>query len=190
MVILNYEPESNVRNLKGPCVVVIHAEWCGHCKDFMPIYKNKIVPSNQFDAELKNLLTLSSIEDKEYVKAKDTFGEIDGYPTIRYMVFDENGKPFKDNNGAIIKMDAVNVPRKVETITNWINTVVKNDVKKRKQKHGRKKHNKHHKNAQTIDIDIGDVRGMGMGMRGGRTKRVKKIKRVKRTKRVKKTKRS
>jgi thiol-disulfide isomerase/thioredoxin len=192
MVILNYEPESSVRNLKGPYVVVIHAEWCSHCKDFMPIYKNKIVPSNKFDAELKDLLTLTSIEDKEYVKAKDIFGEIDGYPTVRYITFDENGKPFKDNNGAIIKIDAVNIPRKAVPITNWINTIVKHDVKKRKRQHARqhahKKHNKNAQTAQTIDIDIGDVRSMGMG--GGKTKRVKRTKRIKRTKKTKKVKRA
>ena len=43
MVKLKYEPETNAKNLKGPCVVVIHAEWCGHCKDFMPVYNNEIV---------------------------------------------------------------------------------------------------------------------------------------------------
>jgi len=134
---------------------------------------------------LKDLLTLTSIEDKEYVKAKDIFGEIDGYPTVRYITFDDNGKPFKDNNGAIIKMDAVNIPRKAVPITNWINTIVKRDVKKRKRQHAHKKHNK---NAQTIDIDIGDVRSMGIG--GGKTKRVKRTKRIKRTKKTKKVKRA
>ena len=168
---LKYEPVTkNVKNLKGPCVVVIHAEWCGHCKDFMPVYKNKIVPSNNFDEELKDLLTLTSIEDKEYSNAKDIFGDIDGYPTIRYMTFDQSGKPLKDNNGAIVKIDAENIPREAKAITEWINTVVKNDVNK-------KKHNRKHNNN----------RGMNSGMRGG-SKKTKRV--VKRTKRVvKKTKR-
>ena len=169
---LKYEPETkNVKNLKGPCVVVIHAEWCGHCKDFMPVYKNKIVPSNNFDEELKDLLTLTSIEDKEYSNAKDIFGDIDGYPTIRYMTFGQSGKPLKDNNGAIVKIDAENIPREAKAITEWINTVVKNDVQ---QKH--KKHNHAHNNKR--------------GMRGG-SKKTKKTKRViKRSKRVvKRTKR-
>lgn len=169
MVILKYEPEKNVKNLKGPCVIVIHAEWCGHCKDFMPVYKNEIVPSNNFDEELKDLLTLSSVEDKEYSNAEDLFGEIDGYPTIRYITFDQSGKPLKDNNGAIMKMDATNIPNEAEAITEWINTVVKRDV------------NKKHKR--------GDNNKRAHGMVGGSSKKVKKTKRVKRTKRVKKTKR-
>ena len=147
MVRLKYEPEKNVKNLTGPCVIVIHAEWCGHCKDFMPVYNNEIVKSNNFDEELKDLLTLSSVEEKEYSNAKDLFGEIDGYPTIRYITFDEDGKPLKDNNnndnnnnGTIMKIDAVNIPRNSEAVTNWINSVVKSDIKK-KHKHRHK--NKH-----------------------------------------------
>jgi thiol-disulfide isomerase/thioredoxin len=176
MVRLKYEPEKNVKNLTGPCVIVIHAEWCGHCKDFMPVYNNEIVKSNNFDEELKDLLTLSSVEEKEYSNAKDLFGEIDGYPTIRYITFDEDGKPLKDNNnndnnnnGTIMKIDAVNIPRNSEAVTNWINSVVKSDIKK--------KHKHRHKNKHV--------------MRGGSKKTKRVVKRVvKRTRKSsKKTKR-
>jgi thiol-disulfide isomerase/thioredoxin len=175
MVKLKYEPEKNVKNLKGPCVVVIHAEWCGHCKDFMPVYNNEIVSSNNFDEELKDLLTLSSVEEKEYLNSKDLFGEIDGYPTIRYITFDQSGKPLKDNNGTIMKMDAENIPREAKDITEWINTVVKRHVNK---KHKRGHHNNKHAH----------------GMVGGSSKKIKRVvKRSKKTKRVvkrsKKTKR-
>ena len=164
MVKLKHEPYVKNKKMTGPCVVVIHAEWCGHCKDFMPVYKNEIVPSNNFDEELKDLLTLSSVEEKEYSNAKDLFGEIDGYPTIRYITFDQSGKPLKDNNGTIMKMDAVNIPRQAKAITEWINTVVKHDVNK--------KHKRGHNNKHTH------------GMRGG-SKRTKKVKRVvKKSKRV------
>ena len=162
MVKLKHEPYVKNKKMTGPCVVVIHAEWCGHCKDFMPVYENEIVPSNNFDEELKDLLTLSSVEDKEYSNAKDLFGEIDGYPTIRYITFDQIGKPLKDNNGTIMKMDAVNIPRNSEAVTEWINTVVKRDIKE--------KHKRGHNNNKLI-----------RGMRGGskRTKRV--VKRAKRS---------
>ena len=167
MVMLKYEPETNVKNLKGPCVIVIHAEWCGHCKDFMPVYKNEIVPSNNFDEKLKDLLTLSSVEEKKYSNSKDLFGEIDGYPTIRYITFDENGKPLKDNNGAIMKIDAVNIPRKAKAVTEWINTVVKRDVNKKKHKRG-------HNNKR--------AHGMVGGNISKKAKRSKRV--VKRSKRV------
>jgi hypothetical protein len=181
MVKLKHEPYVKNKKMTGPCVVVIHAEWCGHCKDFMPIYKNEIVPSNNFDEELKDLLTLSSVEDKEYLNAKDLFGEIDGYPTVRYITFDESGKPLKDNNGAIMKIDAAaNIPRKAKDITEWINTVVKRDVNKKKHKRG---HNSKHAH----DMRGGSKKAKRSKRVVKRTKRVlKRSKRSKRTKRVKK----
>jgi thiol-disulfide isomerase/thioredoxin len=178
MVKLKHEPYVKNKKMTGPCVVVIHAEWCGHCKDFMPIYKNEIVPSNNFDEELKDLLTLSSVEDKEYLNAKDLFGEIDGYPTVRYITFDESGKPLKDNNGAIMKIDAAaNIPRKAKDITEWINTVVKCDVNK-------KKHKREHNIKHAHDMRGGSKKAKRSKRVVKRTKRV--VKRSKRTKRVKK----
>ena len=173
MVRLKYEPEHNVKNLKGPCVIVIHAEWCGHCKDFMPVYNKEIVRSNNFDEELKDLLTLSSVEEKEYSNSKDLFGEVDGYPTIRYITFDQSGKPLKDNNGAIMKIDAVNIPRKAKDITEWINTVVKRDVQQKHKNGDSNKHKHNNKNAH------------GMRGGGGGSKRVKRVRRT-RTRKTKK----
>ena len=189
MVRLKYEPEHNVKSLKGPCVIVIHAEWCGHCKDFMPVFHNEIVKSNNFDEELKDLLTLSSVEEKEYSNSKDLFGEIDGYPTIRYITFDEDGKPLKDNNnndnnnnGTIMKIDAVNIPRNSEAVTNWINSVVKSDIKK--------KHKHRHKNKHVMRGGSKKTKRLVKRTRKARksskkTKKSKKSKRV--VKRVKRT---
>ena len=174
MVRLKHEHYVKNKKMTGPCVVVIHAEWCGHCKDFMPVFDNQIVPSNNFDEELKDLLTLTSVEEKKYSDAKELFGEIDGYPTIRYITFDEGGKPLKDNNGAIMKIDAVNIPRKAKDITEWINTVVKRDVQ---QKHKSGDSNKHkHNNNNNKHAH---------GMRGGGSKRVKRVKKVRRTRKIK-----
>ena len=64
MVKLAYDPK--MESPKGPCVVVIHANWCGHCKTLMPIFKKEIVTSNEFSPELEGLLTLGSIEETEY----------------------------------------------------------------------------------------------------------------------------
>jgi len=135
MVKLNHE--SDIKTPKGPHVVVIHAKWCGHCTELIPKWEKDVITSDQFDPELKDILTLESIEDKVYSTVKDVFGEVDGYPTIRYIDFDENGKPIKDNNG-VIMIDA-NVPREPKDIIKWINTVVKGEVmKKHNQKHNQK----------------------------------------------------
>jgi thiol-disulfide isomerase/thioredoxin len=47
MVKLVYKKD--IKQPKGPCVVVIHANWCGHCKTLMPKFENEIVESDDFN---------------------------------------------------------------------------------------------------------------------------------------------
>jgi hypothetical protein len=124
MVKLAYDPK--MESPKGPCVVVIHAIWCGHCKTLMPIFKKKIVTSNKFSPELKGLLTLGSIEETEYNnhEKKEVFGTVDGYPIIRYIRFSNEGQPERSFD---LPSDT---PRDPENIIEWINSQVKNDVVK------------------------------------------------------------
>ena len=123
MVELVYKKD--IKQPKGPCVVVIHANWCGHCKTLMPKFENEIVESSDFNQELEGLLTLGSIEESEYDDAaKKSFGEVDGYPTVRYIRFDQQGKPM-----ASFDLPPT-VPRESDDIIEWINGSVKNDVVK------------------------------------------------------------
>ena len=123
MVKLVYK--KNIKQPKGPCVVVIHANWCGHCKTLMPKFENEIVESDNFNKELEGLLTLGSIEESEYDDdAKKSFGEVDGYPTVRYIRFSQHGKP-------MTSFDLPpNIPRESDDIIEWINGAVKNDAVK------------------------------------------------------------
>ena len=123
MVKLVYK--KNIKQPKGPCVVVIHANWCGHCKTLMPKFENEIVESSNFNKELEGLLTLGSIEESEYDDAaKKSFGEVDGYPTVRYIRFNQQGKP-------MTSFDLPpTIPRESDDIIEWINGSVKNDVVK------------------------------------------------------------
>jgi thiol-disulfide isomerase/thioredoxin len=127
MVKLVYDRE--MKNPKGPCVILIHATWCGFCKTLMPKFENEIVTSQDFSKELEGLLTLGSIEETEYNnhKRKKIFGKIDGYPILRYIHFSQDGTlgtPMRsfDLPG--------NTPREPQDIIAWINDVVKNDVVK------------------------------------------------------------
>ena len=121
MVKLHYDPK--MKNPKGSCVVMIHASWCGHCKILKPKFENDIVTSDDFSKELDGLLTLGSIEEADYNDAaKKIFGNVDGYPTIRYIRFDQNGKAAKS-------FDLPSeTPREAENIIEWINSAVKNDA--------------------------------------------------------------
>ena len=123
MVKLVYKKD--IKQPKGPCVVVIHANWCGHCKTLMPKFENEIVESDNFNKELEGLLTLGSIEESEYDDdAKKMFGDVDGYPTVRYIRFSQQGKP-------MTSFDLPpTVPRESDDIIEWINDAVKNDVVK------------------------------------------------------------
>ena len=123
MVKLVYKKD--IKQPKGPCVVVIHANWCGHCKTLMPKFENEIVESSDFNEELEGLLTLGSIEESEYDDdAKKSFGEVDGYPTIRYIRFNQQGKP-------MTSFDLPpTIPRESDDIIEWINDAVKNDAVK------------------------------------------------------------
>ena len=124
MVKLAYDPK--MKSPKGSCVVVIHAKWCGHCKTLMPKFENEIVTSTDFNPELEGLLTLGSIEEAEYDNdtTKKIFGNVDGYPTIRYIRFNQHGNPMKSFDLP------PNTPREPTDIIEWINNVVKNDVVK------------------------------------------------------------
>ena len=122
MVKLAYDPK--MKSPKGSCVVVIHAKWCGHCKTLMPKFENEIVTSTDFNSELEGLLTLGSIEEAEYDNdtTKKIFGNVDGYPTIRYIRFNQHGNPMKSFDLP------PNTPREPENIIEWINDAVKNDA--------------------------------------------------------------
>jgi hypothetical protein len=145
MVKLKYD--SNMKNPKGPCVIVIHANWCGHCKTLMPKFENEIVTSHDFNSELEGLVTLGSVEETYYNKEK--FGEIDGYPTIRYICFTQYGKPLRS-----IDLPA-NTPHETKDIIAWINDAVKNDIlsdienKSKKLKHSKKRMNGGRKNKKS-----------------------------------------
>lgn len=140
MVKLVYKKD--IKQPKGPCVVVIHANWCGHCKTLMPKFENEIVESSNFNKELEGLLTLGSIEESGYDDvAKKLFGEVDGYPTIRYIRFNQEGKP-------MTSFDLPpNIPRESDDIIEWINDAVKNDAVKIKTLS--KKTKTHHKRGGT-----------------------------------------
>lgn len=74
-----------VKNVNSPGMLFIHANWCGHCKRFMPIFKN-------LQKKLGKNFPCLSIENNELEKANGLSSalNIEYFPTIKF--FDQYGK--------------------------------------------------------------------------------------------------
>ena len=69
----------------GKKIVLFYADWCGHCKEFKPVWDETAKEVNKKDNKMiKVNCGEGTKEDKEIMKKYD----IDGYPTI--IIF-ENG---------------------------------------------------------------------------------------------------
>jgi len=60
-------------------LILFHAEWCGHCKQLMPIWDalEKIIPDNKL-----NIVKISCVKKEEICKSLNI---IKGYPTIIFV---------------------------------------------------------------------------------------------------------
>lgn len=72
-----------------------YASWCGHCRDFTPIYE-KLAVSIAADESLKNKVVIAKVNGDRYGKLTEKFG-IEGYPTI--LLF----QPYSCKDGALVE---------------------------------------------------------------------------------------
>lgn len=71
----------------NPGIILIHAVWCGHCKTFIPVYKNMAAQLNQN----KKTFTCLSIESEELKKDHGELSKalgVEGFPTICWIAQD------------------------------------------------------------------------------------------------------
>jgi thiol-disulfide isomerase/thioredoxin len=73
--------KNNDKNSKGIVLMLFHADWCGHCKDFMPIWETATKTLNNSKTTNGKTLMLDQVEseNKEVMKKYN----IKGYPTIK-----------------------------------------------------------------------------------------------------------
>ena len=73
----------------GKKVVLFYADWCGHCKEFKPVWDETAKEVNKDEKKMiKVNCGEGTIEDKKIMEKY----QVDGYPTI--IIF-EDGKPKK-----------------------------------------------------------------------------------------------
>lgn len=64
---------TKIKSSKGPCIIVIYADWCGHCQRAVPDW-----------IELAKSADVYAIESEKY-----SGDDVSGYPTIKIV---KNGK--------------------------------------------------------------------------------------------------
>lgn len=66
-------------NKNIPSFVYFYAEWCGHCQNFMPIWKalENMVPKNEL-----NMVKISCVENQDYC---NKINSLKGYPTLYFV---------------------------------------------------------------------------------------------------------
>lgn len=81
-----------VKIVYTPGMLLVWAEWCGHCQHFKPIF-------NEISKQMGLDFILASIEDTELQKGGKLASKlgVEGFPTI--MFFNEKGKILETYNG-------------------------------------------------------------------------------------------
>ncbi len=88
---------------ENPGILLVHADWCGHCKRFIPVYK-ELADTFSKNGDRFNVFSIESAEltDKNVVQRLNVVG----FPTIYF--FDQNGLIMNSYNGSRDKDSLLN----------------------------------------------------------------------------------
>ena len=103
---------------KGPMVIVlVHADWCGHCQTFKDKVWNKVPNSSS------NTINTASIHHDMLDKTSLAKAKLEGYPSL--LLVGKDGKPAEyENNGK--QTNAMPQPSTAEELNKIVNTPVVN----------------------------------------------------------------
>jgi len=77
-------------NLKNPTLLFFHADWCGHCVRFMPVFDKF---AKNINGGKLNIVKFNADKEQSFVKSF----RVEGFPTI--MLHDPKSKRFIDYTG-------------------------------------------------------------------------------------------
>jgi len=104
---------------KGPMIIVlVHADWCGHCQTFKDKVWNKVPNSSS------NTINTASIHHDMLDKTSLAKAKLEGYPSL--LLVGKDGKPAEyTNNGK--ETNAMPQPSTAEELNKIVNTPVNNN---------------------------------------------------------------
>ena len=104
---------------KGPMIIVlVHADWCGHCQTFKDKVWNKVPNSSS------NTINTASIHHDMLDKTSLSGAKLEGYPSL--LLVGKDGKPaeYKNTNGE--STNAMPQPATAEDLNKMVNTPLNN----------------------------------------------------------------
>jgi len=133
--------KESIKESKPVTIVLIHAEWCGHCKNLMPHWK-KIEDEYDNHPEIEMVKIESKDDDKDVV-INDLNGRIvgekkveeEGYPTI-YAI----------KGGALIKNEN---DRDYDSLKNWVGGLLSTSQTGGKRRNKKTRNQQHRRNRKT-----------------------------------------
>lgn len=88
-----------IKGVKGPGMILVYQNWCGHCVRFKPVYA-------QLDNIIGSKFPLTAIEG-DSLKDQELLSQLvdEGFPTIKY--FDKNGFVSKESYSGARDIDSL-----------------------------------------------------------------------------------
>jgi len=95
-----------VKTNGNPGLLLIHAEWCGHCKRFLPTFQSLCKILNKRGNDFP-CIAIESEELKKDGGVVSNALDVRGYPSLKF--FDQYGKIISDYNGNRSEKDLLNM---------------------------------------------------------------------------------
>lgn len=106
---------------RGPMtIVLVHADWCGHCQTFKENVWNK-VPNSP-----RNKINTASVHHDMLENTSLAGSKLEGYPSLLLVGKDKKPAVYKNNEGEVT--NAMPQPESAEELNKMVNTPVEENI--------------------------------------------------------------